>query len=74
MQTRQLRLNNQHDFGSELKKYQGKKINIVLKNGQVIFGYLQNLSAEKLEIKNLSKKRFSFHWHEVDEILIEETN
>ncbi len=71
MPARQIRVNNLKNFSNRLEAYQGKKINIVLKNKEVIFGYLSHIAKENLELINLSKRKLSFKWQEIDEILID---
>jgi hypothetical protein len=69
MSARQLRINQ--DYFLKLKVYNGKKISLVLKNGEVHYGYLKILNKDTLCILNLSRKKFTFPFQTIDEVLIE---
>jgi hypothetical protein len=73
MSARQLRISCTADIPAKIVSYKGKKISLVLKNNEVHYGYLENLSLDSLSIINLSRKKFTFPLSSIYEVLIEIT-
>lgn len=56
MYKRQLRFSGQHQIRTHLAELQGKKINIVLNDNQVIFGELLNVKPNSITVRNMRLK------------------
>jgi len=66
--TKQIRISKPDQIRSRIGEFQGKKINIVLHDGNVFLGTLVNISDTEIRITNMREKKVSFILTKVNEI------
>ena len=68
MSTRQQRLTSTSQIQKKIDQLVGKKINLVLSNGTVVFGRLDNANAEVLTMENGRLKKINYPFSEISEL------
>ncbi len=71
MATRQLRLNTREQIRQRLGEFTGKKINIVMTNGTVLFGELRNITDETLTFLNMRLEPVALPLTDVSEVYLD---
>lgn len=71
MSVRQIRLSNLEQIQQRLKEFVGKKINIVLCNRTVLFGWLKSVDQENLSFVNMREAFISLPLKEISEIYLD---
>ena len=72
MGTKQIRLNDPNQIKMRIKEFLGKKINIVLHDGNVFPGELKKFSENDLTIINMRLKKHSIELNKISELYYDE--
>lgn len=66
--TKQIRISKPEQIRIRIEEFQGKKINIVLQDGNVFLGTLRSVSDTEITMMNMRQKEVSFLLTNVNEI------
>jgi len=70
--TKQIRLSDPNQIKIRIKEFLGKKINIVLYDGNVFPGELSKLSENEITITNMRLKKMSVELNKISELYFDE--
>jgi hypothetical protein len=70
--TKQIRLSDPNQIKIRMKEFLGKKINIVLHDGNVFPGELSKLSESGITIINMRLKKLSIELNKISELYFDE--
>jgi hypothetical protein len=71
MSTRQQRLSSLPQIQNKIDQLIGKKINVVLSNGTVVFGRVLKASAEAIIMENARLKKISYPCSQISELYVD---
>ena len=71
MSVRQIRFSSLEQIQKRLKDFAGKKINIVLCNRTVLFGWLKSVDQENLSFVNMREALVSLPLNEITEVYLD---
>jgi hypothetical protein len=71
MRTRQLRLNDSNQIRLRISEFLGKKINIVLTDGTVMFGELTKIKDSEIIVRNMRLQRITYPFENIAEVYLD---
>ncbi|MEL7005521.1 MAG: hypothetical protein AAFN93_22740 [Bacteroidota bacterium] len=71
MSKRQVRLNSEESITEKLPDISGKKVNIVLQSGEVIFVQITGYSSTTINVLNMRRNKSEIEIKQISEVILD---